>query len=103
MEYKIIIKIRFRKKVVRLLEYLEAEWGKTVADNFNKELNKRITTLSVQPFIGILCEKVSGVRSILITKHNRVYYRINESTIEILNMYDTRINPKKNLFKDRKE
>ena len=98
MAYKIIVKKRFTNKVVRLLSYLEAEWSKKVADDFLKEVEARLQTLSEQPFIGTPSKVSDNVRSILITKHNRIYYRIKGSVMEIVNMYDTRMNPKNNPY-----
>ncbi|HEX8676326.1 MAG TPA: type II toxin-antitoxin system RelE/ParE family toxin [Segetibacter sp.] len=53
MAYQIIVKKRFTNKIVRLLEYLETEWGKTVADNFLKEIDRRLHTLSEQPLMEL--------------------------------------------------
>jgi plasmid stabilization system protein ParE len=98
MAYKIIVKKRFTNKLIKLLYYLEAEWDKTVADRFVSKLEKRLDNLSKQPFTGIESEYFKNVRSVLITKHNRVYYRIKETTIEVVNMYDTRMHPKANPY-----
>jgi plasmid stabilization system protein ParE len=98
MAYNIIVKKRFTNKLIKLLSYLEAEWGKTVAETFVNKLEKRIDNLSKQPFTGAECEHFQNVRSILITKHNRLYYRIKETTIEVVNLYDTRMNPGKNPY-----
>jgi plasmid stabilization system protein ParE len=98
MAHQIIVKKRFTNKIVKVLHYLESQWGKTVANRFLKELDKRLDTLSQQPFIGVPANEPKTVRSILITKHNRLYYRIKGKTIEIVNMYDTRMNPKNNPF-----
>ncbi len=38
MAYQIIVKKRFTNKIVKLLNYLETEWGKTAADNFLRRL-----------------------------------------------------------------
>jgi plasmid stabilization system protein ParE len=100
MAYKIIVKKRFTNKVVKLLHYLETEWGKEVAAKFTTKLDKRMNNLSVQPFTGIQLKHFNNVRLILITKHNRLYYRVKEKTIEIINMYDTRMNPRKNPSKE---
>jgi plasmid stabilization system protein ParE len=81
------------------LDYLKNEWGENIADNFIIRLQKRLNTLSLQPYIGIPSSVIKPVRSILITKHNRLFYRIKEDTIEVINMYDTRSNPKKNPYK----
>ena len=98
MAYKIIVKKRFTKKLIKLLCYLEIEWGKTVADHFVDKLKKRLDNLSKQPFIGAESQHFKNVRSLLITKHNRLYYRIKEMTIEVINLYDTNMDPKKNPY-----
>ena len=98
MAYKTIVKKRFTNKVIKLLYYLEAEWGRTVADRFANKLEKRLDNLLKQPFTGAESGYFKNVRSILITKHNRLYYRIKGTTIEIINLYDTRMNPKKNPY-----
>jgi hypothetical protein len=51
----------------------------SIADKFIDELQQRLSTLSKQPY-------------------NRIYYRIKGSQIEVINMYDTRSNPKKNRY-----
>lgn len=98
MAYEIIYKERFTQKLFKLLDYLKREWSERVADKFINELLERLKTLSTQPFIGAPSTKIKSVRSILITKHNRIYYRIKDNQIEVLNLYDTRINPKKNRY-----
>ena len=87
MAYKIIYNKRFQNKLFKLLDY------------FIISLQKRLHTLSKQPYIGASSNVINSVRSILITKHNRLFYRIKDDTIEVLNMYDTRSNPKKNPYK----
>jgi len=98
MAYKIIYKKRFLNNLIKLLDYLKAEWNEDVANTFINKLQKRLQTLSRQPHIGAPSSVIKTVRSILITKHNRLFYRIKEDTIEVINMYDTRSNPKKNPF-----
>jgi plasmid stabilization system protein ParE len=72
--------------------------GQKAAIEFLNKLDKRIDTLKKQPFIGKPPERKPGVRTILITKHNRLYYKLTNTAIIILNMYDTRSNPKKNPY-----
>lgn len=98
MAHQIIVRKRFSRQLVLLLEYLEGEWGKAVADNFLKILEQRIDVLSNQPNIGLKSE-ISDARSILVTKHNRLYYRAKGNKIEIVALIDTRINPKNNPYK----
>ena len=98
MAYKIIYKKRFNNKLIKLLQYLEKEWGQKVSIDFLENLDKRIETLKHQPFIGKTSEKKPEVKAISITKHSRLYYKFNHNTIIILNLYDTRRNPKYNPF-----
>jgi plasmid stabilization system protein ParE len=97
-KYQVVYKKRFQQKFLRLLNYLNTEWGIKVTDNFIATFQERITTLISNPNMGKQ-SSILEVRSILITKHNRLYYRVKNDTIEIVNFYDTRINPKNNPYK----
>ncbi len=94
--YKIIFKERFQNKLQNLLTYIENEFGLLVAQRFAKQLDKKFITLQQQPFIVKPSVYVQNVRSIPAGKHNRLYYRIEGNKIIIMNMYDSRINPKRN-------
>ncbi len=98
MAYQIIYKKRFYNKLTFLLDYLEKEWSEAVARQFVTKLDKRIATLKEQPYLGSPSQTVKNVRGILVTRHNKLFYKISGTTIIILNMYDTRINPKKNRY-----
>ena len=98
MAYTIIVKKRFTNRVQKVLEYLEKEWSHKVAEEFLVKIDRRIDLLSRQPNIGLLSTKVKGIRGLLITRHNRLYYKIKGKKVIILNMYDTRINPGKNPY-----
>ena len=99
MAYEVIYMIRFRKKLLILLDYLERGWSHKIAIEFFEKLESRIYRLSVQPFTGIRSAKVPGVRSVLITYQNRLFYRIKGRRIEIQNPYDTRMDPGKNPYR----
>jgi plasmid stabilization system protein ParE len=99
MVYQLIFKKRFLNKVERLLNYIEKDFGLLVAQKFAKQLDKKLLTLQKQPLIGKPSLHIPNVRSIHVGKHNRLYYRSYSDNIVILNMYDTRINPKRNTLK----
>ena len=98
MAYQIILKKRFTNKLVKLLAYLEKEWSHKVAANFLQKIDRRIQQLSGQLLTGISSERIEGVRSVFITRHNRLYYKVKGKKVIVLNMYDTRINPKKKKY-----
>jgi len=103
MALQIVTKKRFENKVTKLLYYLETNWGDTVAINFKILLLEKLELLTTQPQIGLEVNSLKNIRSILITKHNRVYYRIEKNKIALLNMFDTRGNPEKILSKNINE
>jgi plasmid stabilization system protein ParE len=81
-----------------VIEYLLTEWSSSVAVHFENITNKKLITLSHHPYLGIASQKLAGIRSILLTKHNRLYYRITDNSIQVLNIFDTRQDPGKNRF-----
>jgi plasmid stabilization system protein ParE len=81
-----------------VVEYLIQEWSVGIAKDFVEIVEKRIDTLSVFPNIGIPSIKEPGIRSIILTKHNRLYYRVSTKFIEILDIFDTRQDPAKNKY-----
>lgn len=98
MAYKIEQSKLFVKKITDLLEYLENNWGKKVAFEFKKNLDKKMLRLIEEPDAGRNSTKVSDVQWILITRHNKLYYRIKGEIIYIITLFDTRQNPKKNKY-----
>ena len=99
MERQIVLKKRYINNLLKLLTYLKAEWGEKVTTEFIARLDKRLLDLLSQPYIGIQSEVVKEVRGILITRHNRVFYKVETSKIIILDIKDTRMNPKRNPYK----
>lgn len=98
MAYEIVLKKRFANKLIKLLAYLEKEWSHKVAASFLRKIDLRILQLSGQPLTGISSSKIEAVRSVFITRHNRVYYKVKGKKVIVLNMYDNRMNPKKKKF-----
>ncbi len=98
MAYTVILKKRFTNKVQKVLTYLEKEWSHKVAAEFLEKVDYRIELILKRPFSGAPSLKVKGVRGFLITRHNKMYYKIKDDKVIILNMYDTRMNPTKNPY-----
>ncbi len=80
------------------MSYLDEQWGESVGLDFIKLIDSKILLLALQPNIGIRSQKLKDARSILITKHNRLTYRIRDNILIILNLSDTRRHPKKNKY-----
>lgn len=89
MAYTIVTKKRFLNKVVRVLAYLESEWSKNVADDFLAILESKLHAIQHHPYIGRQTG-LKNIRSLHVTKHNRIYYRVKGATIAVMNLFDTR-------------
>jgi plasmid stabilization system protein ParE len=98
MAYKIVRRKRFVNKLYKLLLYLEANWGIKVAIEFQEKVDTHLKALEQQPYLGRASEKTIA-RSILITDHNRIVYKVTSDKIIVLTMFDTRMNPKKNKYR----
>jgi len=81
-----------------VIEYLLREWSVEIATKFVDIVETRLETLSVFPNIGIRSAKNDTIRAIIVTRHNKIYYRVTDQFLEVLNIFDTRQNPAKNQY-----
>jgi plasmid stabilization system protein ParE len=95
MEKKIIITKRFCNNTLRVYQYLLKEFSSKTAFQFLDKLEQRINLIIQHPTIGKLSAKRKNIRSIILTPHNRIFYRYQDNIIEILCLFDMRKNPKK--------
>jgi hypothetical protein len=98
MAYQVIKTKSFLKNVITINTYLENEWGQKTAFNFQLILDDLILLLSKRPKIGSISKKHISIRKILVTKHNKLYYKLNNNAITLLALFDTRKNPVYNRF-----
>ena len=82
----------------KVIDYLLEDWSITLAEEFIQNTESRIETLTFFPNLGLSSDKMKNIKSIVLTKHNKLYYRISDEIITILNLFDTRQNPTKNKF-----
>jgi len=94
MALKIVFNKRADIKLDSTLEYLRSEWSIRAANEFLEHLYETIDTLSMFPEIGTIVDSVRGIRGFLITKQIKIYYRIKENRLVVLNLIDTRQKPK---------
>ena len=95
MARKIVWTKRASKKFNKIIEHLENEWGRAVPENFVKRTYGIIELISDQPELGSLENKERNIRGLLLTRHNRLFYRVTSSNIILLNFFDTRSGPKR--------
>ena len=98
MARKIIWTKRANKRINQIIEYLEDEFGKNTTKSFVSKTCQLIDLISQNPHLGTMENLDKNIRGFLLTKHNRVFYRVTESEIIILNFFDTRTHPKNPKF-----
>ena len=86
------------KNFKTIAAYIEKEWSKARADKFVEFAKERIQTLSKYPQMGMASRKRKSVRSIKLSKHTRLYYRVERKKLVLLSIFDTRQNPDKNFY-----
>src|ERR1035437_10443905 len=98
MALKIITTKRYQNNLKKIVSYLVINWNKEVAENFLNLLFTKYELLSTMPNIGVQILSKKNVRSILITKHNKVYYRVEKRHLIILNIIDASVILKRTLL-----
>ncbi len=94
MEYEVLISERAKTRLEKIFEYLEQNWSEKIKKDFKEKLLKNVDFLRQNPLIYPESQVKKGLRMCLITKHNAMYYRILNNTVEIITIHDTRSNPK---------
>jgi plasmid stabilization system protein ParE len=70
--------------------YLRSEWGAQVAAAFESDVFQTVAILEAFPECGILEVPEKGIRSIPIVRQVRMFYRVTDEHIIILELIDTR-------------
>ena len=95
MAYRIVWTNRAISNFEKVIRYLRKEWSDKSAHKFTNEFEKQLEIISKNPVIGQTTSK-SGSNKLLITRHNKLYYRIEKNkSITLLYIFDTRQHPKK--------
>lgn len=96
MALKIVINKRFAVKVVRISEYLEKEWSEKAAKEFLAKVDRLIFSIANNPGIG--SPALNGTRKVILTKHNKIYYRIKGKKVIFVSLFESKQNPQKNKY-----
>jgi len=95
MAKTIIWNRRASDKFNAIIKYLEKEWGDKVTQNFVIRTYRIIEILAQNPEIGTLENPEKQIRGFVITKHNTLFYRIENDNLILLNFFDNRQHPQK--------
>ena len=82
-------------KLEKLVEHLQEEWSDRSANIFLKKLHEKLEAVRSNPKAFPESHVSKGLRKCVITKQTSVLYEIHEEAIFVMNIIDTRQNPKK--------
>ena len=96
------LEIKWSKKADRsfdsIIAYLNGEFGKTTTSNFVRKVHEFIDLLCEFPELGTEENKDLNIRGFVIIKQVKIFYKIRNQNIILLNFYDNRQRPKKKRF-----
>ncbi|MBS1486348.1 MAG: type II toxin-antitoxin system RelE/ParE family toxin [Bacteroidetes bacterium] len=78
-----------------IIDYLQSEWGHLATQNFINKSYHILDLISLYPELGSIENQEKNIRGFLITKHNRLFYRVEGNRIILLNFFDTRSGPER--------
>ena len=90
MALPLVVHKRFAKNAEAIYFFLRREWDHATADRFLNILEARLTSVVQNPSVGAPSQHLVGVRSLSVTKHSRLFYKIYPDRIAMLYLKDTR-------------
>jgi plasmid stabilization system protein ParE len=93
MAKTIVWNSKSNSQFLKIVSYLEKEWGDDVAKGFINKTLRVLESLRSYPEMGQMENYKKQIRIFVITKQNTLYYRIDNNRIYLLNFFDNRQNP----------
>ena len=79
----------------KTIEYLEENWTERELRNLAIEIEETLNLISHNPNLFQKSDIKKEIRRVVVAKHNTLYYRINNNSIEIISFFSNRQSPKK--------
>ena len=93
--YKILWTDFALSELEKTIEYLEENWTERELRNLAIEIEETLNLLSHNPNLFQKSDIKKEIRRVVVAKHNTLYYRINNNSIEIISFFSNRQSPKK--------
>lgn len=93
--FKIIWTDRALSDLRSIVTYLEENWTVKEIQKFARLLDLQLNRLIIHPFLFPESNKFKKIRKSFLTRQISIYYRVINSEIQIISLFDNRQNPKK--------
>ena len=77
-------------KLMLILNYIEKEWGKNSRSKFLNKFKTSVSQISMYPYSCPESLAMKGIYKCLISKQSSFFYRVKNSEIEIITVFDNR-------------
>ena len=77
------------------IKYLENNWTEKELRKFSSKLDHTLELISKTPELFPDSYEKKGIRKAVVERHNNLYYRIFENSIEIISLFSNQKNPDK--------
>ena len=95
--------IKWNKRAVNQLDqivnYLEEQEALTAIGNLIQQIDDLLDKLSKYPEIGRQSKTFKTVRHFKLNRNINLYYRKHGKSITVVYLFDSRMNPKSNIYK----
>jgi plasmid stabilization system protein ParE len=92
---KIVLSKQAADKLENLFNYLETEWSESVKQKFIKKLDDNLNFISSFPEANEKSDLKEGLHRCVVTKQTTIYYLFNDEEVQIVTIFDTRMNIEK--------
>ena len=83
----------------KTIEYLQENWTDRELRNLALAIEETLNLISHNPNLFQASELKKEIRRVVVAKHNTLYYRIKDNTVEIISFFSNRQSPKKRKLK----
>ncbi len=93
--YKIVWTDEALHGLQKTIEYIEQRWTQKEIKNFARLLDKHLNIIKENPKIFPQSKKSIDIRRSVLSKQTTIYYKVENSTIYLLTLFDNRQDPNK--------
>ena len=90
---KVVLSKQASGKLEKIFDYLEKEWSENVKQNFIKKFDDTVQFISSFPEATEKSNFKKGLHRCVVTSQTTIYYQFNDFEIQIVTIFDTRMNP----------
>ena len=84
------------KDELKIYQYISEAFGEVYATKFRSKLINLFYTLTKHPYIGRICKNDRSLRVIIISKQNKIVYKVTDKNIVIIRILNNKTDVSRN-------